>query len=173
MSDWFVDPLGGLESDSWDSMAGAHFYSSSFWLRLCRLEFSEVGGIWCDIPEGGIAGVPVVRATPAGHPNTRWNTWLTQHNLPLLENEGIYIGQVRGYKTDILFTDGTDSVTAARAVLQKLHAPNAPMDNKPRVAGYLTTASVDAFRTAGVSSEPVFLGLDASIHVPPAAGRRG
>lgn len=165
---WFADPLGGLDDGAWDELAEDRFYSSAFWLRVCDLEGGGVaGGVHVALPGGGRAAVPVLAVDDAGHPNARWGDLLAARGLPSPSPRGLLVGHRRGYLAHLLSTPGTDRVEAAAAVLAAVRHADLPVRDAPaRVALYLTTADVRAFRAAGIASLPVALGTDAEIEIP-------
>jgi hypothetical protein len=166
---YFADPVGGLDGNQWDELAGDHFYSSAFWLRLCDLEPGGTsGGLHVDLPGGGRAAVPVIAVGDNPHPNTRWRRLLTARGLPSPPDRGILVGQRRGYLAHLLATEGTDLAAAASALLDEVRSccPPVPGTAPARVALYLTTPDVLALREAGVRAMPVALAADASIEIP-------
>lgn len=169
---WFDSPTGGLSAAEWDGVAGCHFYSSSFWLTLCTLEWPESGGIHVDLPGGGRAAVPVIPVTAGAHPNLRWNDLLRARGLPVIAPHGLYVGQVRGYLTHLLASVGASRQMAATALLEAIRDAELPTGSVggSLVAAYLTTEDVTTLRSVGVQTLPVLLDLDASIHIP-AGGR--
>jgi hypothetical protein len=170
--DWFTDPLGGLDEASWDELAGDRFYSTALWLRACDLEGGGVGGgVHVTLPSGGRAVVPVLAVGDEAHPNARWVDLLTARGLPSPSPRGLLVGQRRGYLTHLLTTPGAEPVEAAAAVLAAVREACPPVPDAPaRVALYLTTPDVLAFRAAGVTALPVVLASDAQVEIP-AGGR--
>jgi len=169
-TDYFSDPLGGLDDQQWDEMAGNRFYSSAFWLRLCALEGGGTsGGVHVTLPGGGRAAVPVIAVGEDAHPNCQWGTILAAHGLPSPPQHGIYVGQRRGYLANLLTSPGVDPVTAAGRILEEVRSarpPVPPAAASAQVAVHLTTPDVLAFREAGVKAEPVLLAADAWIGIP-------
>jgi uncharacterized protein len=169
-TDWFVDPLGGLEDEEWDAIAGDRFYSSAFWLRLCALEGGDgAGGVHVNLPGGARAAVPVIAVGDDPHPNLRWGDLLAARGLPSPPATGLLVGQLRGYLAHMLATPGADPVVAAGRLLDAVRSarPPVPGDAPARVALYLTTPDVLALRDAGVRAQPVALPADAWIEIPP------
>lgn len=169
-TDYFADPLGGLDDNQWDEMSRGRFYSSAFWLRLCALEGGAVfGGLHVDLPRGGRAAVPVMAVGDDPHPNCRWGDLLAARGLPSPPGRGILVGQLRGYQAYLLASEGADPATVAARLLAEVRSahPTVPKDATARVALYLTTPDVLALREAGVRAMPVLLATDAWIEVPP------
>lgn len=166
--DWSADPLGGLDDVAWDELAGDRFYSSAFWLRVCDLEGGGVAGaVHAASPDGGRAAVPVLAVGDEPHPNARWVDLLAARGLPSPPPRGLLVGHRRGYLAHLLATPGADPAEAAAVVLAAVRRACLPVPDAPaRVALYLTTPDVQAFRAAGVAALPVALATDAQIEIP-------
>jgi hypothetical protein len=166
--DWFADPLGGLGDAAWDELAGDRFYSSAFWLRVCDLEGGGVaGGVHGALSGGGHAAVPVLAVGDNPHPNVRWADLLAARGLPSPPSRGLLVGHRRGYLAHLLATPRADPVEAAAVVLAAVRRARPPVPDAPaRVALYLTTPDVQAWRAAGVRAVPVALAADAQIEIP-------
>jgi hypothetical protein len=170
MSNYFVDPLGGLPDREWDALAGEKFYSSALWLRLCALSPGAVcGGVHVPLPDGGRAAVPVAAIVDEPNPHMRWHEQLVRRGLPGPPPDGILVGQRRGYQTQLLATPGADPTDVARGLLEAVRKLRMPDGAEPSacVAMYLTTPDVLALHAAGVGTLPVALKTDATIDIPP------
>lgn len=176
MTDYFKDPLGGLDDADWEQMTEDRFYSSAFWLRLVALEPGAVsGGIHVNLSGGGRAAVPVAATGEDGvsNPHLRWHHLLTERGLPSPSAAGVLVGQRRGYLAHILTTPGADRVEAAGVLLEAMRSlpdpvgPAGARTGPARVAMFLTTPDVLALREAGVRALPVALAADAWLRVPP------
>ncbi|WP_305788043.1 GNAT family N-acetyltransferase [Symbioplanes lichenis] len=166
---YFDDPLGGLGDRQWDEMAGDHFYSSAFWLRLCTSERAgPFGGVHVEVPGGGRAAVPVIAVGDDPHPNTRWDTLLAARGLPSPPPHGTLVGQLRGYLAHVLSTPDAAPEAAAAELLAAVRSAAAPVPagERAQVALYLTTPDVLRLQAAGVTSPPVALAADAWIEIP-------
>lgn len=163
--------FGGLSTETWDELAGKHFYSTSRWLQYCTADTGVQGDAvvtydgedpaWA-VPVRGLGGLPPWS-------RYRWNDHLEKAGLPLLEPQGILAGASEGFQTHFLSSGGQSSDAAlAKLVseLRRLAGSGAARDRNACVAMYVSSDDLPALRRAGVTAEPVLLDLDAWIRLP-------
>ncbi|MEW1656601.1 MULTISPECIES: GNAT family N-acetyltransferase [unclassified Streptomyces] len=177
--DWpFLGPLGGLDRDAWDALAGDRLYSSSRWLELCGADpRNPAGAVHLRTADGRRIGVPVAAVTAEPNPFYRWQEELAVRGLPAPPATGVLIGPHRGYQTHLLPTGTALPDSAVAAMVARLTAlPRQAADagllgaeppaDPPCMAMFLTTADVLRLHQAGVRTTPLLLKADAWIRVP-------
>jgi hypothetical protein len=157
------DLLAGLGPSEWDDLAGAHFYSTSRWLRHCA---SYPGARCTAVVVGdagrGLAATPVVEFGSPPPANYHWSKILSARGLPVVPIEGILVGPRLAYQANVLITAG-----AARLLPDLVHAVRQRAgQDRSAVAMYLSTGDARALIDAGARAVPVLLEPDAWFDVP-------
>ncbi|WP_018685282.1 peptidogalycan biosysnthesis protein [Actinokineospora enzanensis] len=160
----FQDPVGGMSTVEWEALSADRLYSSYRWLDLTAS--SMAGAVHGRTPAGALAAMPISVADDGLGDFYRWSDQLAPRGLVAPPASGVLVGPRRGYQSHLLSSPGADPVAAAATVLDGLSSLDDVPDGAPRVGMYLDTASVVAFRSAGVRSLPVLLRADAWIPVP-------
>lgn len=178
----FQSPLGGMDADTWDAMAGDRLYSSSRWLEYCGTDPRNAAGAVHVRSEDGRGGgtdvtVPVAAIVAEPNPFYRWEQELSGRGLPSPAASGVLVGPHRGYQTDLLSSGDPLSGSSLAALLTRLRELPAeaaeagllgdrPPSAPPCMAMYLATADVRRFQQAGVATTPLLLKADAWIPIP-------
>jgi uncharacterized protein len=157
--------------EEWDRLAGGHFYSTSAWLSFSGAEPGAVSGVAVRWLDGNLVGaVPVAELTAPPMPLYRWNDLLSSFDLPMLPSTGLLVGPRQGYQTHFLVSESDSGGTLVADLvgeIRRLHAFGGQGGERACVAMYLTTRDALAARSAGVAAQPVLLGADAWLKVPP------
>jgi hypothetical protein len=162
--------FGGLTADSWDRLAGKHFYSTSKWLDYCTADTGVPGDAVVSY-DGDVPAWAIPIRELAGLPEWsryRWNGHLKESGLPLLEPTGILAGPSEGFQTHFLAAEDCHSSAALTNLLAELRqfGDAGGVKRKACVAMYLTSDDLPALWSAGITAEPVLLDLDAWISIP-------
>ena len=157
--------LGGLDPDAWDRLAGSSFYSTAAWLKFCADHGGPRRGAIVSHADGQpAAAVPVAMVTDQLPPPLyRWNDLLAERGLPTLASNGLLVGPLQGYRTQLLTAPGVDGIDAARGLIHALR----DRGDAACVATYVPTEDARSLVAAGVSAPPVLLDTDAWIELPP------
>lgn len=154
--------------DEWDRLANGHFYSTDAWLSFTGAEPGAVSGAVARYRSGRLAGaVPVAELTASPMPLYRWNDLLSSYDLPLLAPGGLLVGPRQGYQTHFLVSEDQQAGPVVADLVEEVRGLHGGRSDRACVAMYVTTRDALAVRAAGVPAEPVLLGADAWLQVPP------
>jgi hypothetical protein len=165
------DGVAAVTPTVWDRLADGYFYSTSAWLSFLGGEPGANSGAAVRYVHGKlVAAVPIAELTAPPMPLYRWSDLLSSFGLPTLPSAGLLVGPRQGYQTHFLVSEGAPAGTLVAQLvdeIRRLHALVGQVGERACVGMYLTTRDVLAIRAAGVAAQPVLLGADAWLHVPP------
>jgi hypothetical protein len=161
-----------LDAETWDRLAGGHFYSTAAWLKFCAMhgggDQTEIVAFADGEPR---AALPVTELTAAPFPLYRWHELLAESGLPSLPSTGLLVGPRQGYQTNLLRDRDSTDADVAELVAELRHRAASAGSNSDResacVAMYVPTTDAIALRRAGVTALPVLLDADAWLELPP------